>query len=191
MIPTVRRVALALTVAAVSLAAGCADVRDTAVVPTAPDIGPAFSTKAEVASLARFNVRPQITIAWARKWIGPEGGRLDFHGFAIDVPAGAVSRTTQFSIRLPVTTDGSDHVIAEFGPHNTTFAEPLTIELPYRGTTIEGSASATVVWWNEGWVDMGGSVTADGERLSTTTDHFSTYGTTDDARGPGVSTSGG
>jgi hypothetical protein len=191
MIPTVRRVALALTVAAVSLTAGCADVRDTAVVPTAPDIGPAFNTQADMTVLARFQNRPQITIAWARKWIGPEGGRLDFQGFAIEVPAGAVSRTTQFSIRLPVSPNGADHVVAEFGPHNTRFAKPLTIEFPYRGTTIEGSASATVVWWNDGWVDMGGTVTADGARLTTTTDHFSTYGTTDEGRIGGVSASGG
>jgi hypothetical protein len=191
MIPTFRRAALALTAVAVSLSAGCADVRDTAVVPTAPDVGPAFNSQAEVAKLARFQVRPQITIAWARKWIGPEGGRLDFQGFAIEVPAGAVSRTTQFSIRLPVSPDGVEHVVAEFGPHNTHFAKPLTIEFPYRGTSIEGSSSAHVVWWNNGWVDMGGTVTADGARLSTTTDHFSTYGTTDEGRGPGVSTSGG
>lgn len=191
MIPTVRRVALALTVAAVSLAAGCADVRDTAVVPTAPDVGPAFNSNASVSSLARFNARPQITIAWARKWIGPEGGRLDFQGFAIEVPAGAVSRTTQFSIRLPVSPHGAEHVVAEFGPHNTRFAKPLTIELPYRGTSIEGSPSAHVVWWNNGWVGMGGAVTADGARLSTTTDHFSTYGTTDEGRIGGVSASGG
>jgi hypothetical protein len=47
-----------------------------------------------------------------------------------------------------------------------------------------------VVWWNGGWVRMGGTVTADGQRLRTTTDHFSTYGTTD-ARGGTMITSGG
>jgi hypothetical protein len=41
------------------------------------------------------------------------------------------------------------------------------------------------------WVDMGATVTADGQRLRTLTDHFSTYGTTDAARGGGIVTSGG
>jgi hypothetical protein len=67
----------------------------------------------------------------------------------------------------------------------------VSIELPYAGTSIEGTSAPTVVWWNEGWVNVGGTVTADGQRLRTTTDHFSTYGTTD-ARGAGaIATSGG
>jgi hypothetical protein len=40
------------------------------------------------------------------------------------------------------------------------------------------------------WVDMGATVTADGKRLRTVTDHFSTYGTTEN-RGGGIVTSGG
>ncbi|HET7321102.1 MAG TPA: hypothetical protein VFI96_01315 [Longimicrobiaceae bacterium] len=129
--------------------------------------------------LARFDHRPNVTIAWAKKWIGPEGGRLQFLGFAVDVPAGAVSRVTQFSIRLPVDPQGSEHVVAEFGPHGATFAVPVTIELPYAGTSVFGEPSS-VLWWNsdvDDWVDMGATVTADGERLSTTTTHFSIYGT--------------
>jgi hypothetical protein len=46
------------------------------------------------------------------------------------------------------------------------------------------------VWWNEGWVDMGASVTADGQRLRTLTEHFSTYGTTE-ARNGAIVVSGG
>ena len=143
-------------------------------------------------SIARFRQKPQVTIAWAKKWIGPQGGRLEFQGFAIDVPAGAVDRVTQFSIRLPVNPQGAEHVVAEFGPHGARFATPVAIEFPYRGTTIEGNALASVVWWNNNtWWDMGGVVTADGARLRTTTDHFSTYGTTVESRGGGMSSSGG
>lgn len=142
--------------------------------------------------IARFRQKPQVTIAWAKKWIGPQGGRLEFQGFAIDVPAGAVDRVTQFSIRLPVDPKGSEHVVAEFGPHGSRFAVPVGIEFPLRGTSIEGSTSATVVWLNQNaWWDMGGAVTADGARLRTTTDHFSTYGTTTESRGGGMSSSGG
>jgi hypothetical protein len=196
MIPSLRRLLLAVPAAALTLTVGCADGGGSADTLLAPDPGPAFSesgTKADVAALARFNQQRKITIAWARKWIGPEGGRLEFLGFAIDVPAGAVDRVTQFSIRLPVNPHGSERVVAEFGPHGATFAVPVTIEFPYRGTSIDGSASARVVWWNDAWVDMGGTLTEDGARLRTTTDHFSTYGTTDDdaARGGGIVASGG
>jgi hypothetical protein len=196
MIPSLRRLLLAVPAAAVTLTVGCSDGRGSADTLLAPEMGPSFSetgTKPDVAALARFNQPRVITIAWAKKWIGPEGGRLDFLDFAIDVPAGAVDQVTQFSIRLPVNPHGSDCVVAEFGPHGSTFAVPVTIELPFRGTSIEGSASAQVVWWNDAWIDMGGTLTADGTRLRTTTDHFSTYGTTDDTErgGNGLTVSGG
>lgn len=177
------------------LAAGCADSE----VPTAPSgaadieaVAPSFSSGPDLAALARYNAKQTITIAWAKKWIGPEGGRLDFYGFAIDVPAGAVDKVTQFSIRLPVDPDGSEHVVAEFGPHQT-FAVPVAIELPYAGTSAE-DVGGTVGWWdpNAGaWSDVGGALTGDGLRLRTTTDHFSTYGTMESDRGDSVILSGG
>jgi hypothetical protein len=46
-----------------------------------------------------------------------------------------------------------------------------------------------VVWWNNGWVPMGGTVSADGSQIFTTTSHFSTYGTA--SRGGTLTTSGG
>jgi hypothetical protein len=140
--------------------------------------------------LARFNQKPQITIAWAKKWIGPAGGRLDFQGFSVVVPAGAVDKVTMFSIRLPVDPSGSERVVAEFGPHGSKFARPVTIAFPYRGTSIEGAPFSTVVWWNNGWIDIGGWVTADGAQIQTLTDHFSEYGTTSQ-RGGTMLVSGG
>ncbi len=190
MVPIIRRLGYTLALAVSFLAAGCADAGS----PLAARQGaPAFSASAspDVAALAKFRQTPQITIAWAKKWIGPEGGRLDFYGFAIEVPAGAVDKVTQFSIRLPIDPQGAEHVVAEFAPHGKQFAKPVAIELPLRGTTIEGTAAPTIVWWNDAWVDMGASVTADGQRLRTLTDHFSTYGTTEAARGGGIYTSGG
>jgi hypothetical protein len=188
--PIIRKLGITFTLAVSFLAAGCADAGS----PLSARQGvPSFSggTSPDVAPLAKFRQTPQVTIAWAKKWIGPEGGRLDFYGFAIDVPAGAVDKVTQFSIRLPVDPQGAEHVVAEFSPHGKQFAVPVAIELPFRGTTIETSAAPTVVWWNDAWVDMGATVTADGLRLRTVTDHFSTYGTTEAARGGGIYTSGG
>lgn len=184
-----RKLAPAAAGVALVVSGGCSDATQPL---AAVDVAPAYNAGVgpDVSALARFQKRPQITIAWAKKWIGPEGGRLDFHGFAIDVPAGAVDRRTMFTIRLPVNPRGTGHVVAEFLPHGARFAVPVGIELPYGGTDIEGLNGATIVWWNGAWVDMGGSVTADGKRLRTLTDHFSTYGTTADRTGSMVVSGG-
>jgi hypothetical protein len=168
----------ALFLVAITAVSGCADREvptgartDAAAVSTFNQTGSA----PDLAMVASFKNRRSLTIAWAKKWIGPEGGRLDFAGFAIDVPAGAVDRVTMFTINLPVDPKGAERVVAEFGPHNQQFAVPVTIELPYQGTTAEGMVNPTIGWWNDGWVNMGGSLTSDGQRLKTKTSHFSTY----------------
>jgi hypothetical protein len=191
-----RNLLLTVAATAAALTVGCTQA-DTPLSPRAP-AGRVTSTAADATApstaldvLATFRTKPQIVIAWAKAWIGPAGGRLDFVGFTLIVPPGAVSKTTMFTIRLPVDPKGSEHVIAEFGPHNTTFARPLTIGFPYRGTSIEGEAGPTVVWWNNGWVHMGGTVSADGAQLFTQTTHFSDYGTTTESRGGTLIASGG
>jgi hypothetical protein len=147
----------------------------------------------DLSRLARFQAVPEQASAPARAWIGAEGGRLEHRGFAIEVPPGAVSSPTLFSIRLPANDSGSDRVVAVFHPHGATFAVPVSIEFPYAGTSIFGTPDATVVWWDPGardWVDIGGVVTEDGARLRAHTPHFSTYGTSD-GRGGSVTVSGG
>ena len=185
---SIRRFGLSLALLLSLSGTGCSDAARTPL--SAEPSGPSLSTS-DMQPLARFNKKPPVTVAWAKKWIGPAGGRLDFMGFAIDVPAGAVDKVTMFSIRLPVDPNGSEHVLAEFGPHNTRFARTVSIELPYRGTSIEGTFAPSVVWWNGEWVNVGGTVTRDGLRLRTATDHFSTYATLDARGGGTMLTSGG
>lgn len=195
----IQRTLLAVAAAAAVMVTGCSDAGSPVETAAAP-MGPALaqSTTTELASageldiIARFQNRPSITIAWAKKWIGPAGGRLEFQGFAVEVPAGAVEKTTLFSIRLPVDPNGSERVVAEFGPHGSRFKRPVIVSFPLAGTTIAGATDPTVVWWNNGWVDMGAWTSADGSRLNTYTDHFSEYGTTTQtARGGTLTTSGG
>src|SRR5687768_6546331 len=154
MVPIFRRVGFTFALAVSVLFAGCADAGSPL---SARQGAPAFNTGAspDMAALARFRQTPQVTIAWAKKWIGPEGGRLDFYGFAIEVPAGAVDKVTMFSIRLPVDPQGAERVVAEFGPHGKQFDRPVAIELPLRGTTLDAGAVPTIVWWNDAWVNMG------------------------------------
>jgi hypothetical protein len=193
---------LAFGVAAVvSLTVGCAEagsptqakplaaggLRDAPLFNLASGGGP------DLTRIAKFTSKPQTTFGWAKAWIGPAGGRVDFLGFAIEVPAGAVSRTTMFSIRVPLDPYGSDHAVAEFGPHNVAFAKPIQIETPYRNTSVDGSPTQ-VLWWDESvnaWQSMGGTVTADGQRIKTFVPHFSTYGTSDYAEIGGLMAGGG
>lgn len=185
---------LATVVAFAALLGACADAPSPtgAALEAAGTLYSLEGSDAKLEQLARFNAPRSIQIAWARTWIGPEGGRLEFLDFAIEVPAGAVSKLTAFSIHVPVDPDGSEHVVARFGPHGASFDVPVTIELPLSGTSIETSETATVVWWDgQRWVDYGAERSSDGQRLRTTTDHFSEFGTTDDSPSRGMSTSGG
>ncbi|HEY0153383.1 MAG TPA: hypothetical protein VGB92_15355 [Longimicrobium sp.] len=129
---------------------------------------------------------------WAKAWIGPAGGTLSYYGFRIVVPAGAVDKVTMFTLSLPK--EGTERALAEFGPHNVKFAQPITIELPYSGTTSEGYGAGTL-WYDEStklWTSVGGTLTADGQRVQTQVWHFSTYGTQDtSAFGGSTSSSGG
>ena len=140
-----------------------------------------------VAAYKATKARPENL--WAKAWIGPNGGTLEYYGFRIVVPAGAVSKVTMFSISLPK--EGTERALAEFGPHNVAFAQPITVELPYVGTTAEGYG-AGVLWYDESanvWTPVGGSLTADGQRVQTQMGHFSVLGTNE--RGGGMSTGGG
>lgn len=184
---------MTLLAAMLCIAPACADLPST----PAPAAAASYSSSGgqpDLSRLAVFRKAPNITIAWAKAWIGPQGGRLDFYGFAIDVPAGAVDKPTMFTINLPVDPKSAEHVVAEFGPHNVAFLKPVRIELPYTGTSIEGAANPEIVWWSpdDTWVNMGGVITPDGARLQVDVPHFSTYGTSDETqRTTGVAVSGG
>jgi hypothetical protein len=59
---------------------------------------------------------------------------------------------------------------------------PVTVRLPLKGTTAEGS-SARVLWWSgTEWVAYPTVTTADG-RIETQTSHFSEYGTEEPSKG--------
>ena len=127
--------------------------------------------------LARYQSGPlTLTIASATKLIGPHGGSLSLLGFEVVVPPGAVTKTTLFTIRLPVDLATSQFVRAEFAPHQE-FAAPVTIRLPLKGTTAEGNGATRILWWNGyDWEPFPTTLTSDG-RIETQTWHFSEYGT--------------
>ena len=173
------RSAACSVLAAAALVVGCGQADG----PMAPDGAPQASASGpSVKALARYSGGPpSITVAWAKKWIGPEGGTLSWMGFSVVVPAGAVDKVTQFSIRLPVDPKNNEYVMAEFGPHGQKFAVPVTLHLPLAGTTSEGTA-ANVLWWNGSSWEVMPTTQVDGH-LEAPTTHFSTYGTEDTQRG--------
>ena len=192
---TRRFVPLVLTALAL---AGCADSPGPE--PTGPALAPRAALLARKSAgpdlrvLATFpgpRIREEIVV---KQWIGPEGGRLEVRGFAIDVPEGAVRQERLFTIRFPVQYRQGKRVMAEFGPHGAKFLRPVAIEVPYANTSIVGlDGVPAILWWDQdakAWVDMGGSLTADGERIRTETTHFSLFGLTL-FRSGGITTSGG
>ncbi len=192
----VSRLARAGAVALFLVATACADDPVSTAAPLPEPVADVMLSESGAAAaldrLARFQAGRSAGAVVAQKSIGPDGGRLELGGFAIDVPPGAVTRATRFSIRLPGNPDKADRVVAVFGPHNSTFEVPVTLEFPLAGTTIAGSPTAAVVWWDgSAWQAIGGIPTADGERIEARTDHFSTYGTSDEGRGGGTLVSGG
>lgn len=173
----VRRLSAAVCVL---LLASCADTS----APTAvePQFG-VTSSSPDVSAIARYqDGAPAVQFAWTKTWIGPAGGSARLLDFEIIVPPGAVSKVTLFEIRLPMDRSGAERAMAEFRPHNVTFAQPITIRLPYRGTTAEGSTTKVLWWDGVQWVPFTTTQTLDG-RIETQTLHFSTYGTEEPQRG--------
>lgn len=173
------RVASALSLALLA-GTGCADLGEHGILDPQHSNG----SSPDLSRIAVYSDgAPQLTIAWAMAWIGPAGGSVRLLDFELIVPPGAVSRSTRFAIRLPVDPGAANHALAEFEPHNVTFAQPVTIRLPYRGTSAE-DATSRVLWWSgSSWVAYPTVLLEKDGRLQTTTTHFSTYGTEDPSRG--------
>lgn len=168
------------------LLAACGEV---AVAPqTARQLSAAAS---DLSRLAQYqNGPPQIVIGFALKSIGPAGGTISLAGFEVNVPPGAVSKMTNFTIRLPVDPKMASYVWAEFGPHGMNFGAPVTLKVPYKGTTSEGVLTTHVMWYDAAqWVPLPTTFTADG-RIQTLTSHFSEYGTEENQPSRGITLSG-
>lgn len=160
-----------------------------------PRVSPRFSESIELhpeeaAQLARYTAGPpQLLSGLALGMIGPRGGSVRLAGFEIIVPPGAVDRLTTFTIYLPVRIpDAAELVMAEFGPHNRIFRQPITIRAPHDGTTAQTDEGTRILWWDgDAWVGYPTRLLDDG-RLETMTTHFSEWGV---EASRGITTAGG
>ena len=181
-----KRLALVATVALPILASACSDT------PMAPISRPQNATVSDggLAKVARYKSNIPRSGTTVGKWIGPQGGTVSLSGFEIQVPPNAVSAPTLFTISVPWDARKLERVIADFGPSGMQFDVPVTITLPYQGTSSEDATLPPHVLWNNGidWVPLPSWLTNDG-RIQTQTNHFSEYGTEDPGRG--ITTAGG
>ncbi|HEX2092007.1 MAG TPA: hypothetical protein VHG28_06370 [Longimicrobiaceae bacterium] len=164
-------------VAAVLALAGCSD---RAGAPLAPDVAPAAAiggTSVDLNGVLEFATLPDLTgRRSASKLIrASEGGSVELNGFRVDIPAGALPQDTVVSIVLPRDETLGRRVLAEFEPHGIQFNTPVTLSFPLQGVVLPGGVLEVGRWENGGWTSLGGTVSADGTRLSSTTPHFSTY----------------
>jgi hypothetical protein len=169
-----RTLAAALALAAL---AGCGE---RASEPLAPEPARllALGGSIDVNGLLVFASLPDLTSnRHAEKHIdASEGGFVELNGFRVDIPAGALPNDTTVTIDLPTDNVLGKRLVAEFGPHGVEFSTPVTLTFPLTGVVQNGNPIGVARWENGGWTELGGSVSADGTRLTGTTPHFSTYG---------------
>jgi hypothetical protein len=161
-------------------------------VPVAPQSVPRFSatTDGKVTKLAKYEKSRRPIQTFAMQTIGPAGGTVSLGSFEIVVPAGALSQPTSLTIALPSDAKLAGYVVAEFGPHGIKFDLPVTIKLPFAGTTADSNLKMHVLWYDGSqWTPLPSSVTTDG-RIQADTDHFSEYGTEEDPS-RGITLAGG
>lgn len=178
----------AAAVALVLLLAACSDA------PVAPQLTPSFSriSSNEMLKLARYQNGPPAGPTYTSRTIGPHGGSIYLAGFEAIIPPGAISHPTTLSITLPRSDGKPNFVWATFGPHGTRFNVPVTLRVPYAGTTSVQNPGALVMWFDGAqWIALAPTTrTADG-RLETQVKHFSDYGTeTPDTLGRGIVVAG-
>jgi len=174
-------------VAAVTLTLAFAACSDTV---TAPQTNQPATAATASASLARYAGGPPQVAAFAAQTIGPEGGTVSLAGFEMIVPAGAVSKPTTFTIRLPGGARNAEYVWASFGPTGVRFDRPLTLRLPFAGTSSEGN-TPQVVWFDGStWVPTSTTTTDDG-RIQTQTTQITDYGTQETNPSKGIEPVGG
>ena len=169
--------------------AGCSD---RVVSPLSPEAAPAALLGEEPVDLAgvlEFVALPDLsgTRTVSKRIRASTGGYVELEGFRVDIPAGALPADTTITISLPVDPVMGKRVIAEFLPHGIQFNTPVTLSFPLQGVALPLSAIEVGRWENGGWTSLGGTVSPNGKRLSSTTPHFSTYA----ARGGAYTMAGG
>jgi hypothetical protein len=160
------------------LLAGCSDAARSPIAPEAPEApSRVLGGSIDLSGVLTFVGLPDLTgTRHAEKLIrASEGGFVALNGFRVDIPAGALPYDAVVTIDLPTDNVLGKRVMAEFGPHGIQFNTPVTLTFPLTGVVLNGGQIGVARWENGAWTPLGGSVSADGLRLTGQTPHFSVY----------------
>jgi hypothetical protein len=174
----IRRTLVSLAAAAFVLA-GCSDRAQAPLAPAVPAApAHALAGSIDVSGLLQFIGTPSLSgTRHAEKHIvASAGGFVELNGFRVDIPAGALPNDTTVTLDLPGDAVLAKRVMAEFGPHGVQFNTPVTLTFPLTGVLLGSGPIGVARWEDDHWVNLGGSISADGTRLTGTTPHFSYYG---------------
>lgn len=113
--------------------------------------------------------------------VGAAGGSVTINGVRIDVPPGALSAPVTLSVSpataLPAAPQGATAAGTAFdlGPAGTTFAQPVTVTLPFDATQV-GAGSEAVLFKGDGagWTELPAQAVVAGS-VSATTTSFSPF----------------
>jgi hypothetical protein len=168
---------LTVLAAALFALAGCSDVSEAPLAPTAATPSALFSSAIDLDGVLKFTGAPSLLQPrHAEKFItAAQGGFVELHGFRVDIPAGALPYDAVVTIDLPTDVGLAKRVMAEFGPHGVQFNTPVTLSFPLTGVSVGTGPLEVGRWENGGWTGLGGWLSTDGLRLHGTTPHFSTY----------------
>ncbi len=174
--------------AAALVLTGCSDRVASPLAPEGETSRILSTSDIDLTGVLEFATLPDLTQArHAEKFIrAAEGGSVELNGFRIDIPAGALPYDATITIDLPRDEVLGKRVLAEFGPHGIQFNTPVTITFPLTGVLLPAGEIEVGRWENGGWTSLGGTISADGTSLSSTTPHFSDYA----ARGKDVMAGG-
>jgi ZU5 domain len=118
------------------------------------------------------------------KSVGAEGGTVSgSDGTSVDIPMGALAMSANITITSVTAQAPAGTVVVgpayDFGPDGTTFAQPVTITLPFDSAKIpSGSTTANILIYTaaRGSTNYQAlSTTVSGNTVQTTASHFTVY----------------
>ena len=155
----------------IALLAGCSESPlSTSVEPQSDLLTRSPEAKA-IAGLASSSMYTEQVITAAG------GGRIELLDVVLEIPAGAVSNDTTFSIEIP----DVNVFYNEFGTSGLVFNVPVKVTMSYRDAQLDGVDESTIriAWLNEAtgeFEDVDGTVDYENKTITAELEHFSAYG---------------
>lgn len=171
------RRSLAAALLALAALAGCSDAADAPLAPPPAPPARVLSGLIDLSGVLKFVGLPDLSGPRhaEKRIVASQGGFVELDGFRVDIPAGALPADTVVTIDLPADNLLGKRVLAEFGPHGIQFSTPVTLTFPLSGVSLSGDPIEVARWENGAWTSLGGTVTANGTKLTGQTPHFSYY----------------